>query len=97
MTVDVEGKVRRPGIVVLDSGARVVDALKAAGGARPGVRLSGLNLARLLVDGEQILVGVPAVVGLPGAAVRRARRTGRSSTSTPRARPSSRPSPMSDR
>ena len=31
--------------------------------------LSGLNLARLLVDGEQILVGVPAVVGLPGAAV----------------------------
>jgi len=69
VTVDVEGKVRRPGIVVLDSGARVVDALKAAGGARPGVHLSGLNLARLLVDGEQILVGVPAVVGLPGAAV----------------------------
>ncbi len=69
MTVDVEGKVRRPGIVVLDSGARVVDALKAAGGARPGVDLRGLNLARLLVDGEQILVGVPAAVGLPAAAV----------------------------
>jgi len=69
VTVDVEGKVRRPGIVVLDAGARVVDALKAAGGARPGVHLSGINLARLLVDGEQILVGVPTVVGLPGAAL----------------------------
>ena len=32
MTVDVAGKVRRPGIVVLDAGARVVDALEAAGG-----------------------------------------------------------------
>src|SRR5688572_18963203 len=32
VTVDVTGKVRRPGIVVLDTGARVVDALKAAGG-----------------------------------------------------------------
>ncbi len=57
VTVDVTGKVRRPGIVVLDPGARVVDALEAAGGARPGVDLSGLNLARLLVDGEQVVVG----------------------------------------
>jgi len=67
VTVDVAGKVRRPGIAVLDSGARVVDALEAAGGARPGVDLSGLNLARLLVDGEQILVGVPAPVAAPPA------------------------------
>jgi len=64
VTVDVAGKVRRPGIVVLDAGARVVDALEGAGGARPGVDLVGLNLARLLVDGEQIVVGAPA-----GAAV----------------------------
>jgi len=35
----------------------VVDALKAAGGARPGVDLTGLNLARVLVDGEQVVVG----------------------------------------
>ncbi len=69
VTVDVTGKVRRPGIVVLDSGARVVDALEAAGGARPGVDLSGLNLARLLVDGEQVVVGVPAPTGLAAAAV----------------------------
>jgi competence protein ComEA len=60
VTVDVAGKVRKPGIVVLDAGARVVDALKAAGGARPGVDLSSLNLARVLVDGEQVVVGSPA-------------------------------------
>lgn len=58
VTVHVSGRVRRPGIVVLDAGARVVDALDAAGGARPGVDLGTLNLARVLVDGEQIAVGV---------------------------------------
>lgn len=68
VTVDVAGKVRRPGIAVLDAGSRVVDAIEAAGGARPGVDLSGLNLARVLVDGEQILVGVPAPVALASAA-----------------------------
>jgi competence protein ComEA len=66
LVVDVAGKVRTPGIVELPLGARVVDALSAAGGARPDVRLAGLNLARPLVDGEQLLVGVrPA--RLPGA------------------------------
>ncbi|GAA1793298.1 hypothetical protein GCM10009795_043640 [Nocardioides hankookensis] len=59
VTVDVTGKVRHPGIVVLDTGARVVDALEAAGGARPRVDLSSLNLARVLVDGEQVVVGGP--------------------------------------
>ena len=38
---------------MLGAGARVVDALDAAGGARPGVDLTSLNLARVLVDGEQ--------------------------------------------
>ena len=69
------GKVRRPGIVVLDTGARVVDALEAAGGERKGVDLSTLNLARVLVDGEQIVVGatqaavpaVPSGSAVPGA------------------------------
>ena len=69
VTVDVSGKVRRPGIAVLDSGARVVDALEAAGGARPGADLTGLNLARVLVDGEQVVVGLPAPVGAAAAAV----------------------------
>ncbi|GAB2984115.1 helix-hairpin-helix domain-containing protein [Nocardioides montaniterrae] len=59
VTVDVVGKVRRPGIVVLSAGSRVVDAIKAAGGARRGVDLTSLNLARVLVDGEQVVVGVP--------------------------------------
>ncbi|MBM7519712.1 helix-hairpin-helix domain-containing protein [Nocardioides nitrophenolicus] len=63
VTIDVAGKVRRPGIVVLDAGARVTDALTAAGGARRGVDLTPLNLARVLVDGEQIVVGGPARSG----------------------------------
>jgi competence protein ComEA len=67
VTVDVTGKVRRPGIAVLDAGARVIDALEAAGGARRGVDLTSLNLARLLVDGEQIVVGVSAPPGVAGA------------------------------
>lgn len=74
VTVDVAGKVRRPGIAVLPAGSRVVDAIEAAGGARRGVDLTSLNLARVLVDGEQVLVGVQAptaaaaAAGEPGAA-----------------------------
>jgi len=64
VTVDVAGEVRRPGIAVLDAGARVVDALKAAGGPRGDVDLTGLNLARVLVDGEQILVGIDSPGGV---------------------------------
>jgi competence protein ComEA len=66
LVVDVAGKVRRPGIVVLPAGSRVVDALDAAGGARRGVDLTSLNLARPVVDGEQILVGVAPVAGVAG-------------------------------
>ena len=66
LVVDVAGKVRRPGIAVLPAGSRVVDALEAAGGARSGVDLTGLNLARLVVDGEQILVGVAPAPGVAG-------------------------------
>ncbi|TNM41289.1 DNA-binding protein [Nocardioides albidus] len=65
VTVDVAGKVRRPGIVVLAAGARVTDALQAAGGPRKGVDLTPLNLARVLVDGEQIVVGAPATGSAP--------------------------------
>ncbi|MFG3098143.1 helix-hairpin-helix domain-containing protein [Streptomyces sp. NPDC048202] len=64
IVVDVSGKVRDPGIRRLPSGSRVADALKAAGGVRPGVRAEGLNRARFLVDGEQIVVGAS---GVPGA------------------------------
>jgi competence protein ComEA len=68
VVVDVEGRVRHPGIVVLAAGSRVVDAVRAAGGARPHVDLSGLNLARQLVDGEQILVGVAPPGGVAASA-----------------------------
>ncbi len=62
LVVDVAGKVRHPGIVELPVGSRVVDAIAAAGGVRPGVHTAALNLARLLLDGEQIVVG-PADFG----------------------------------
>jgi competence protein ComEA len=69
VVVDVAGKVRRPGIVTLPLGSRVHDALEAAGGPRRGVDLTSLNLARVLVDGEQLLVGVdpPGGVAAPAA------------------------------
>src|SRR6185295_17613691 len=59
LVVSVAGRVAHPGVVRVPDGARVADALTAVGGARPGVDLSGLNLARRLIDGEQIAVGVP--------------------------------------
>lgn len=68
LVVDVVGKVRRPGVYRLADGARVDDALRAAGGALPRVDLSGLNLARRLADGEQIAVGVPGAAGGAGIA-----------------------------
>lgn len=57
VTVDVEGKVRRPGVRVLPAGSRVIDAIRAAGGAPRRRDLSGLNLAAVLTDGQQIMVG----------------------------------------
>ena len=58
LVVDVAGKVRRPGLVRLPEGARVDDALRAAGGVLPGVPTVGLNRARKLMDGEQLVVGL---------------------------------------
>ena len=67
VVVDVVGKVRRPGIAVLPAGSRVVDALEAAGGARPGGHTDSLNLARPVTDGEQIVVGSSAALPAPAA------------------------------
>lgn len=67
IVVDVGGKVREPGIHRLPAGSRVADALRAAGGARPGTDLDGLNRARFLVDGEQVIVGGPVAAPMPGA------------------------------
>ncbi|MBG0828916.1 ComEA family DNA-binding protein [Planomonospora sp. ID67723] len=66
VTVHVTGKVRHPGVVVLPGGSRVTDAVQAAGGVRRGASAGPLNLARKLVDGEQIVVGSSAQ-GTPAA------------------------------
>jgi competence protein ComEA len=59
VVVHVAGKVRHPGLIRTHTGARVADVLAAAGGPLPGTDLTTLNLARLVTDGEQILVGLP--------------------------------------
>jgi competence protein ComEA len=68
VVVDVAGKVRHPGIVRLPLGARVDDALRAAGGALPGATFDGLNRAAKLTDGEQVLVGVQPAAGSAASA-----------------------------
>lgn len=80
IVVDVAGKVHRPGVQRLPAGSRVADALRAAGGVRAGADDTGLNRARVLMDGEQVRVGLPRAqadqdasgaadgAGLPGPA-----------------------------
>jgi competence protein ComEA len=71
VVVHVAGLVVLPGVHRLPAGARVADAIEAAGGARAGAWLDGLNLARRLTDGEQLLVpaeGAPPPVGGDGGA-----------------------------
>ncbi|MEV7209957.1 MULTISPECIES: ComEA family DNA-binding protein [unclassified Streptomyces] len=66
IVVDVGGKVREPGVHSLPAGSRVEDALRAAGGVKPGTKTDGLNRARFLVDGEQVIVGASAPAPPPG-------------------------------
>jgi competence protein ComEA len=66
LVIDVEGKVKRPGIVTLPRGSRVHEAIARAGGALEGADTSAINLARVLADGEQVIVGVAAAGGPPG-------------------------------
>lgn len=63
VVVDVAGKVRRPGLVKLAAGARVADAIAAAGGVLPSTSTVGMSLARRVIDGEQLVVGEPQPVG----------------------------------
>ena len=71
LVVHVVGQVVRPGLVRLRPGARVADAISAAGGTRAGADVAALNLARLVVDGEQIRVPRPgeSPAAAPGAGV----------------------------
>ena len=65
VVVSVVGLVHRPGLVTLATGARIADALEAAGGPLDGADLIGLNMARRLGDGEQIVVGIEVTPGQP--------------------------------
>lgn len=67
VVVSVVGLVHTPGLVTLAPGARIADALQAAGGAVNGADTIGLNMARPLGDGEQIVVGLAPVPGQPAA------------------------------
>ena len=71
LIVDVAGWVHRPGVYEFDPGARVIDAVEQAGGAREGADLALLNLAAPLTDGQQILVPKEgqAPAAAPGGAV----------------------------
>jgi competence protein ComEA len=73
--VHVAGAVRHPGVYTLRAGARAADALRRAGGARPGADLAAVNLAAKLEDGRQVLVprrapggAAAAPAGMGGAA-----------------------------
>ncbi|QDC26627.1 helix-hairpin-helix domain-containing protein [Georgenia yuyongxinii] len=72
VVVHVAGAVVRPGVVELPNGARVADAVAAAGGATDAAEPSAVNLARVLLDGEQVYLptvgeAVPGAQAGPGA------------------------------
>jgi len=67
VVVSVVGLVHTPGLVTLAPGARIADAVQAAGGAVNGADTIGLNMARPLGDGEQIVVGLAPTPGQPSA------------------------------
>lgn len=67
VSVHVGGAVARPGLYELREGARVNDAVDAAGGTSKDADLDGLNLAAKVKDGDKVLVPTRAVAGGPGA------------------------------
>jgi competence protein ComEA len=68
LVVDVSGAVRRPGLQRLPRGARVADAIAAAGGALPRADVDAVNLAAPVADGVQVLVPRRAAAGGAGGA-----------------------------
>ena len=67
IALGVVGLVQQPGLVTLAPNARVADAVAAAGGPLNGADTVGLNLARHVADGEQIVVGIVTPAGRPAA------------------------------
>jgi competence protein ComEA len=80
VVVQVVGAVVHPGLVTLAGGSRVADAIAAAGGLSRRGASGGLNLARLLVDGEQVVVSPSAPV--EGGAASAAAASGASAAGT---------------
>ncbi|MGY1858458.1 ComEA family DNA-binding protein [Modestobacter sp. SYSU DS0290] len=68
VVVSVIGQVATPGLVTLPAGSRVADALAAAGGLLPEADPASVNAAAVLVDGEQLAVGLPGAVAAPAEA-----------------------------
>jgi competence protein ComEA len=71
VVVYVAGAVARPGVYPVATGARVADALAAAGGTTPDADLEPLNLATRVADGDRVFVPrqgepPPAVIGPSG-------------------------------
>jgi competence protein ComEA len=56
IVVNVAGAVVSPGVYTLPAGARVIDGIRAAGGAAPGADVASINLARPLTDGERVYI-----------------------------------------
>lgn len=54
--VHISGQVYKPGIVEIDLGKRLVDAIKLAGGLKKEADLDRINLARKLIDEEKIYI-----------------------------------------
>jgi competence protein ComEA len=68
IVVDVGGRVRHPGLVTLSAGARVADALRAAGGALRSADVATVDLAARVSDGQLLLIGIPQPAAPSGAA-----------------------------
>lgn len=64
LVVHVLGAVVAPGLYEVPTGARVVDAIAAAGGFTADADRGGVNLARVLIDAEQVLVPVVGAAGV---------------------------------
>jgi competence protein ComEA len=65
--IHVAGEVRRPGVYPIAPGARVIQAIRRAGGPTPRADLAALNLAAVLQDGQQVLIPAGAPNGAPAA------------------------------
>ncbi len=70
IVVSVTGLVRKAGLVTVPPGARVADAIAAAGGATADADLTGMNLAAKLADGDSIVLSdSPTAAAAPGGGV----------------------------